>query len=103
MRSRPPRRSPDTTPHRLSAVLRDNVKVFVASREVKGAELTPHLPAPGGHRLPTGEGWSSFPGGPTDATEAVAFQGSLDNRELCAVRQPDACKLHIQKPPTAPS
>jgi hypothetical protein len=69
MRSRPPRRSPDTTPYHLSAVLRDNVKVFVASREVKGAELTPHLPAPG---------WALSPHGGCLRTPAWVSAGAVD-------------------------
>jgi hypothetical protein len=39
---RPPRRSPDTLPYRLSAVLRDRMKVVVASREEQQREETPH-------------------------------------------------------------
>jgi hypothetical protein len=40
--SRPPRWSPDTTPHRLSAVLRDDVKVSRASVREEQREGTPH-------------------------------------------------------------
>jgi hypothetical protein len=41
---RPPRRSPDTFPYRPSAISCGNVRVFVASGEVRPAEGTPHPP-----------------------------------------------------------
>jgi hypothetical protein len=55
-RYRLPRWSPDTSSHRLSAVLCDHVKVLVTSGEARPAEVTPHPASYVGHLLPWGAG-----------------------------------------------